>query len=129
MSWYPLAESIVRLVAAIFCGALIGLEREKRFKNAGIRTHVIVALASALMMIVSKYGFFDVLSLYNISSVFLETQDVKSKEKLNITPSIRPTFFIIVILPTSTMGILYIIYTKRITPSISPIFNSCFPNI
>ncbi len=67
MSWYPLAESIVRLVAAIFCGALIGLEREKRFKNAGIRTHVIVALASALMMIVSKYGFFDVLSHESIS--------------------------------------------------------------
>ena len=49
MHWYPLAESLIRLVAAIFCGALIGLEREKRFKNAGIRTHVIVALASALM--------------------------------------------------------------------------------
>ena len=67
MHWYPLAESLIRLVAAIFCGALIGLEREKRSKNAGIRTHVIVALASALMTIVSKYGFFDVLAHESIS--------------------------------------------------------------
>ena len=45
----PLLEYAVRLVAASICGALIGLEREKRSKNAGIRTHIIVALASALI--------------------------------------------------------------------------------
>ncbi len=67
MLWYPLLESVVKLLAAVFCGALIGLERERRFKNAGIRTHIIVALASALMMIVSKYGFFDVLQYDSIS--------------------------------------------------------------
>jgi putative Mg2+ transporter-C (MgtC) family protein len=43
------------------------LEREKRFKSAGIRTHVLVAMSSALMMIVSKYGFFDVLGIKGIS--------------------------------------------------------------
>lgn len=60
-------EFFLRLVVASICGALIGLEREKRLKNAGIRTHIIVAISSALMMIVSKYGFFDVLEFESIS--------------------------------------------------------------
>lgn len=53
-------DCIARIVAACLCGALIGLERSRRQKEAGIRTHIIVALGSALMMIVSKYGFFDI---------------------------------------------------------------------
>lgn len=52
---------IVRIVVAVVCGAAIGYERSVRQKDAGIRTHVIVALGSALMMIISKYGFFDVI--------------------------------------------------------------------
>ncbi len=56
-------EYILRLLLAAICGALVGLEREKRQKNAGLRTHIIVAMASALMMIVSKYGFFDVMKV------------------------------------------------------------------
>lgn len=42
-----------------FCpvGGLIGLEREYRAKEAGIRTHFLVALGSALFMILSQYGF------------------------------------------------------------------------
>lgn len=52
---------MLRILIACICGALIGLEREKRSKNAGVRTHILVSLASALMMIVSKYGFFDVI--------------------------------------------------------------------
>ncbi len=51
---------VVRLLLACVCGGMIGYERTNRGKGAGIRTHVIVALASALMMIVSKYGFFDI---------------------------------------------------------------------
>jgi len=54
------------LVSAIF-GACIGFEREKRFKTAGIRTHILVALSSCLMMIVSKYGFWDVLGTKGVS--------------------------------------------------------------
>ncbi len=46
------------LLAAVF-GAAIGFERTRRFKEAGIRTHVIVCAAAALMMIISKYGFAD----------------------------------------------------------------------
>jgi len=49
----------LRLLLACICGAVIGYERKNRGKGAGIRTHTIVALASALMMIVSKYGFAD----------------------------------------------------------------------
>lgn len=51
---------ILRIVIACICGAAIGYERSIRQKDAGIRTHIIVALGAALMMIVSKYGFFDV---------------------------------------------------------------------
>ena len=52
---------LFRLVIAVICGSAIGIERMIRQKEAGIRTHIIVALGSALMMIVSKYGFFDVI--------------------------------------------------------------------
>ncbi len=53
-------EYILRIIVAAACGAVIGLERSKRQKEAGLRTHIIVCLGAALMMIISKYGFFDV---------------------------------------------------------------------
>ena len=40
--------------------AVIGLEREIRQKNAGLRTHILVGVGAALFMLVSKYGFTDV---------------------------------------------------------------------
>ena len=61
------AELVIRLVVAALCGFAIGYERKNRFKNAGIRTHMIVALGAALIMIVSKYGFFDILDLKNMA--------------------------------------------------------------
>ncbi len=54
-------ELILRLVVAGMLGALIGLEREKRYKEAGLRTHFLVAVGSAVFMIVSKYAFYDVI--------------------------------------------------------------------
>lgn len=54
-------EFIIRLVIAGAMGALIGLDREYRAKEAGYRTHFLVSLGSALIMIVSQYGFADVL--------------------------------------------------------------------
>ena len=48
-----------RLALACVLGALIGIERSKRFKEAGVRTHIIVCCGAALFMIVSKYGFAD----------------------------------------------------------------------
>ncbi len=55
---------VLRLVAAALCGGLIGCERQSKKKTAGTRTHVIIAVASAMMMIISKYGFGDVLNEY-----------------------------------------------------------------
>lgn len=50
------------LALAFVLAAAIGLEREVRQKSAGLRTHTLVGLASALIVLVSKYGFNDVLS-------------------------------------------------------------------
>ena len=52
---------IIRLCVAGLCGTVIGLDREYRVKDAGFRTHFLVALGSALIMIVSQYGFADIL--------------------------------------------------------------------
>lgn len=52
-----------RILLACICGACIGFERTRRLKEAGIRTHIIVCFAAAVMMIVSKYGFMDVTAL------------------------------------------------------------------
>lgn len=46
---------IVRMLVSVVCGFAIGLERKSRSKEAGIRTHAIVCLASCLFMILSKY--------------------------------------------------------------------------
>lgn len=52
-------DFFLRIIIACFCGAIIGAERSKRFKEAGVRTHIIVCCGAALMMIVSKYSFAD----------------------------------------------------------------------
>ena len=52
-------DFVARVLVACLCGACIGFERSKRLKEAGIRTHLIVCCAAALMMIISKYGFSD----------------------------------------------------------------------
>lgn len=56
------ADYLFRMIVAAFFGGVIGYERSRRRKEAGLRTHIIVALGSALLMIVSKYGFFDVIN-------------------------------------------------------------------
>ena len=53
-------ELALRILFAGLLGAAIGFERKNRNKLAGVRTHAIVALGAALMMVVSKYGFPDV---------------------------------------------------------------------
>src|SRR5690606_21145219 len=57
----PLTDTVLRLGLATILGALVGLERERLERAAGIRTHAIVSLGAALIMIVSMYGFSDVL--------------------------------------------------------------------
>ena len=49
----------LRILIALLCGGAIGFERSRHFKEAGIRTHVIVCVGAALIMVVSKYGFVD----------------------------------------------------------------------
>ena len=50
-------ESLLRLALAAVLGGLIGVERELREREAGLRTHLLVALGSALFTIVGAYGF------------------------------------------------------------------------
>lgn len=61
MEW----DFILRLCVAGLCGTVIGLDREYRVKDAGFRTHFLVALGSALMMIVSQYGFEEFLATHD----------------------------------------------------------------
>lgn len=52
-----LAQQLVLLVLAFVLSAVIGIERERQFKSAGLRTHILVGLGSALFTLVSAYGF------------------------------------------------------------------------
>ena len=56
-------EFFIRIVLAAVLGALVGLERSKRQKEAGVRTHCILACTSALFMILSKSAFVDLVSV------------------------------------------------------------------
>ena len=59
---FPLSQQLewmLRIVVAAACGGVIGVERSRRFKDAGVRTHCLVACAAAMLMIISKYGFAD----------------------------------------------------------------------
>jgi putative Mg2+ transporter-C (MgtC) family protein len=55
-------EFFLRVLAACVCGVAIGAERSRRYKEAGIRTHVLVACTACVLMILSKYGFTDLLN-------------------------------------------------------------------
>lgn len=52
-------ECVMRILLAGICGILVGMERKNRAKEAGVRTHFIVACGAAIIMVISKYGFFD----------------------------------------------------------------------
>lgn len=60
-------QIIMRLLASVLLGSLIGIERERLNWAAGLRTHMIVCLGSCLIMIVSAFGFQDVLHVSNVS--------------------------------------------------------------
>ena len=65
---------ILRILLAGICGMIVGFERRNRSKEAGIRTHFIVACGAAMIMVVSKYAFFD---LGDISSKMSGVDDVR----------------------------------------------------
>ena len=56
------AKQLVELGSAFLLSAVIGLERELRHKSAGLRTYTVVGTTAALFLLVSKYGFMDVLA-------------------------------------------------------------------
>lgn len=60
-------EIVIRLLLAALFGAIIGLERERKNWAAGLRTHMLVCVGSALTMMVSAYGFMDILGTSNVS--------------------------------------------------------------
>lgn len=62
----PNSEILIRLVIAAALGSLIGFERERLLWAAGIRTHMLVCVGSCLIMIVSQYGFSNILTQQNI---------------------------------------------------------------
>lgn len=71
--YYNEIECIIRIFVAAVCGSFIGIERKVRLKEAGTRTHLVVAFGSALFMIVSKYGFEDMI----IRAVEMENEIIK----------------------------------------------------
>lgn len=62
---------IFRMLVSCMCGIAIGFERKNRAKEAGVRTHCIVACTSA-MIIISKYGFEDLIQTYTTADVRLD---------------------------------------------------------
>ncbi|EKM7809608.1 MgtC/SapB family protein [Klebsiella aerogenes] len=54
-------DLLLRIALAGLLGGFIGIERQLRAKEAGLRTHILVGIGSAMFMIVSKYGFEDIL--------------------------------------------------------------------
>ena len=60
-NWQFYLELVLRVFIALLCGAIVGMERSKRLKEAGVRTHAVVAAASAVLMIISKYAFADII--------------------------------------------------------------------
>lgn len=62
----PWTEILLRLSLAAFFGGIIGLERERKDWAAGLRTHMMVSVGAALTMMVSAYGFSDILGHPNV---------------------------------------------------------------
>jgi putative Mg2+ transporter-C (MgtC) family protein len=70
------SRQLIELLVAFGLTALVGLERETRGKSAGLRTQTIVGTSAALILLVSKYGFGDVLSA---GSVILDPSRVAAQ--------------------------------------------------
>jgi hypothetical protein len=86
--WLQIGE----LGLALLLSACIGLEREIRQKNAGLRTHTLVGLGAALFMLVSKYGFSDVIETGRIilDPSRMAAQIVSGIGFINRSPTLPP---------------------------------------
>ncbi|MBO4903857.1 MAG: MgtC/SapB family protein [Lachnospiraceae bacterium] len=67
---------LFRIFLAMCAGAVIGYERQQRVKVAGLRTHILISMASALMMIISKHAFDDVLLAADVPGLGLDVSRV-----------------------------------------------------
>ena len=72
-------QTLLRLAIAAALGGVIGLERELDEKAAGLRTHILVALGSALFTLVSAYGFADILGKNSASVVRLDPSRIAAQ--------------------------------------------------
>ena len=70
---------LLRLAVAGVLGAAVGVERELREHEAGLRTHLLVSLGSALFTLVSAYGFADVLNQGGPSVVRLDPSRIAAQ--------------------------------------------------
>jgi putative Mg2+ transporter-C (MgtC) family protein len=62
----PLSEIAVRLLVATVLSGMVGMERERSERAAGLRTHAMVGLGAALFMVLSAFGFRDILGAPNV---------------------------------------------------------------
>jgi len=67
--WMEIATTtlLMRVGIALLCGAMLGLERERLERAAGLRTHALVAVSSCLVMIVSIFGFSDAIGVNQVT--------------------------------------------------------------
>ena len=72
-------DIVVRIAAALLCGLIIGVERERLERAAGMRTHALVAVSTALIMIISAYGFADVVTPDRTSYLRLDPSRVAAQ--------------------------------------------------
>ncbi len=63
----PAEDQALRLLLALVLGSVVGFERERLSRAAGLRTHALVSLGAALVMVVSTYGFSDVAAKPGVS--------------------------------------------------------------
>src|SRR5690348_1758379 len=63
----PLSQIAVRLVVATVLGAVVGIDRERLERAAGLRTHAMVGLGAALFMVLSAFGFHDIPGTPNVA--------------------------------------------------------------
>lgn len=54
---------LIRLLCSVFAGFIIGFESRSRAKDAGLKTHTLLCLTACLLMIISKYGFYEISKL------------------------------------------------------------------
>ena len=72
-------ELMLRLFAAALMGGAIGLEREYRAKEAGLRTHFLVALGSALFMVISQFGFEQIQEMHPLLNARLDPSRIAAQ--------------------------------------------------